>query len=143
MKESEIKSALAKALKSVPYASGISNHEGSKATEDERTMRAVFGELKKQKLYFLDSLVTNESVCEPLSRETGVKFAQRSIFLDNDDDPAYIKKQFEQLINVAVETGDAIGVGHNKANTIAVLKEMLPKFEENGVRLVYVSGLAR
>lgn len=143
MNEDEIKAVLAKALKSVPYASGISNHEGSKATEDERTMRAVFGELKKQKLYFLDSLVTNESVCESLSRETGVKFTQRSIFLDNDDDPAYIKKQFEQLINVAVKTGDAIGVGHDKANTIAVLKEMLPKFEENSVQLVYVSGLAR
>lgn len=143
MDEKEIRAHLEKALKSVLYASGISNHEGSKATEDERTMRVVFGEFKKQNLYFLDSLVTNESVCEPLSREMGIKFAQRSIFLDNEDNSEYIKKQFEQLINVAIKTGDAIGICHDRKNTIKVLKEMLPKFEENGIQLVFVSQLVR
>lgn len=143
MGEEGIKAQLARALKSVPYASGISNHEGSKATEDERMMRVVFGELKKQNLYFLDSLVSNESVCEWLSREMKVKFAKRSIFLDNEDDVDYIKKQFEQLLHMAIATGDAIGIGHDRAKTIIVLKEMIPKFEENGVELSYVSDLMR
>lgn len=143
MSDVEIRAHLAKALKSVPYVSGVSNHEGSKATEDERTMRLVFNELKRQNLYFLDSLVTNESVCEPLSREMGIKFTQRSIFLDNEDDPAYIRKQFEQLINVALKTGDAVGIGHDKANTVKVLKEILPEFREKGIQLIYVSDLAR
>jgi polysaccharide deacetylase 2 family uncharacterized protein YibQ len=44
---------------------------------------------------------------------------------------------------VAIKTGDAIGIGHDKAKTIAALKEMLPKFEENGIQLVYVSDLVR
>lgn len=143
MNDNEIKSRLAKALKSVPYVSGVSNHEGSKATEDEKTMRAVFNELKKQELFFLDSLVTNESVCEPLTREMGIKFARRSVFLDNDDDPAYIKKQFEQLMDMAIKTGDAIGIGHDRANTVKVLREMLPEFKEKGIQLTYVSDLAR
>lgn len=143
MDEKEIRAHLAKALKSVAYASGISNHEGSKATEDERTMRTVFDELKRQNLYFLDSLVTNESVCEPLSRQIGIKFAQRSVFLDNEEDPGYIKKQFEQLIDVAVKTGDAVGIGHDRKNTIKVLKEMLPRFEESDIQLVFLSELVR
>lgn len=143
MNENKIKEHLAKALKSVPYASGISNHEGSKATEDERLMQVVFSELKRRKLYFLDSLVTNDSVCEFLAREVELKFAQRSVFLDNEDNCPYIKNQFEQLIDIAIKTGDAIGVGHCKANTIAVLKDMLPKFEEDGIELVYVSDLVR
>ncbi len=143
MNEDEIRAHLAKALRSVPNASGISNHEGSKATEDEKTMRAVFRELKKQNLYFLDSLVTNESVCEPLSGEMGIKFAQRSIFLDNEDDPAYIKKQFEKLQEMALKTGDAVGIGHDRTNTIIVLKEMIPKFEESGIEFIYLSEIAR
>lgn len=143
MNENKVKEHLAKALKSVPYASGVSNHEGSKATEDERLMRIVFSELKKGKLYFLDSLVTSDSVCEPLAREMGLKFTQRSVFLDNEDSRSYIKNQFEQLIDMAIKTGDAIGIGHCKANTIAVLKDMLPEFEDNGIELVYVSDLVR
>lgn len=143
MNDDEIRSNLAKAFESVPYSRGISNHEGSKATEDERLMKVVFGELKKDDLFFLDSLVTNDSTCELLAREMKVKFAKRSIFLDNESSPAYIRKQFEKLINLVVKSGEAIGIGHDRPNTISVLKEMMSQFEENGIELTYVSDLAR
>ena len=143
MSDDEIRSNLAKALESVPYAKGISNHEGSKATEDRRLMRAVFGELKKDNLFFLDSLVTNDSVCELLAREMKVRFAKRDIFLDNESNPAYIRKQFRKLIDLAVKNGGAVGIGHDRPNTIAVLKEMIPRIEENGIELTYVSELTK
>lgn len=143
MSDDEIRSNLAKALESVLYAKGISNHEGSKATEDKRLMRAVFGELKKDNLFFLDSLVTNDSVCGPLAREMKMRFAKRDIFLDNESNPAYIRKQFGKLIDLAVKNGEAVGIGHDRPNTIAVLKEMIPQLEEKGVELTYISDLAR
>ncbi len=143
MADDEIGSALARALETVPHADGISNHEGSKATEDARLMRIVFGELKKKNLFFLDSLVTNESVCEPLAKEMKVRFAKRSVFLDNENNPAYIRRQFEKAVNLAVKTGEVIAIGHDRPNTIAVLKEMIPKFEENGIEMTYVSELAK
>ncbi|MDP2943010.1 MAG: divergent polysaccharide deacetylase family protein [Candidatus Omnitrophota bacterium] len=143
MRDDEIRSNLAKALESVLYAKGISNHEGSKATEDRRLMRAVFGKLKEDNLFFLDSLVTNDSVCEPLAREMKVRFAKRDIFLDNESNPAYIRKQFGKLIDLAVKNGEAVGIGHDRPNTLAVLKEMIPQLEEKGVELTYISDLAR
>lgn len=143
MSEEEIKTNLEKALKSVPYADGVSNHEGSKATEDERLMRVVFGELKKYDLFFFDSLVTNESVCEPLAKEAKIRFAKRSIFLDNESDPEYIRKQFEKLIDMAIKTGEVIGIGHDRPNTVAVLRQMVTELTENGIELTYLSDLAR
>lgn len=143
MSDDEIRLNLKKALESVPYAKGISNHEGSKATEDERLMKTVFGELKKDNLFFLDSFVTNDSICESLAREMKVRFAKRAIFLDNENNPAYIRKQFEKLIGLAVKNGEAVGIGHDRPNTVAVLKEMMPQFEENGIELTRVSDLAR
>lgn len=143
MSDDEIRSNLAKALESVPYAKGISNHEGSKATRDRRLMKTVFVELKKDNLFFLDSLVTNDSACESLAGDMKIKFAKRSIFLDNESNPAYIRKQFEKLIDLAVKNGEAVGIGHDRPNTIAVLKEVIPRFEEKGIGLTYVSELAK
>ncbi len=143
MSDDEIRLNLAKALETVPYAKGVSNHEGSKATEDERLMRTVFGELKKDNLFFLDSLVTNDSACELLAGETKIRFVRRDIFLDNESNPAYIRKQFAKLINLAVKNGDAVGIGHDRPNTIAVLKEMIPEIEKNGIELTYISEMAK
>jgi len=143
MSDDEIRLNLAKALESVPHAKGISNHEGSKATRDQRLIKVVFAELKKDNLFFLDSLVTNDSACESLAVEMKIKFAKRSIFLDNESSPAYIRKQFEKLIDLAVKNGKAVGIGHDRPNTIAILKEMIPRLEENGIELTYISELAK
>jgi uncharacterized protein len=143
MDDDEIRSNLAKALESVPYAKGVSNHEGSKATEDGRLMRVVFGELKNESLFFMDSFVTNDSVCESLAKEMKVRFAKRDVFLDNESGPAYIKKQFVKLIDLAAKNGGAVGIGHDRPNTIAVLKEMIPRIEEKGIELTYISELAK
>lgn len=143
MTDDEIRVNLHKALQTVPGADGINNHEGSKATEDRRLMRVIFGELKKNNMFFLDSLVTNYSVCESSAKEAGVRFVKRSVFLDNESDPAYIKKQFEKAMNFALTNGDAVAIGHDRPNTIAVLKDMIPVIESNGIEMTCVSNLAR
>ncbi|MFA5338948.1 MAG: divergent polysaccharide deacetylase family protein [Candidatus Omnitrophota bacterium] len=143
MSEKEIQAGFSKALQTVPGAAGVNNHEGSKATEDRRFMRVVFGELKKNNMFFLDSLVTNYSACERVARETGVRFVKRSVFLDNESDPAYIKKQFEKAMALAIKSGGAVAIGHDRPNTIAVLKEMVPIIASKGIEMVYVSNLAR
>lgn len=143
MTDDEIRANLYKALQTVPGAAGMSNHEGSKATEDRRLIRVVFGELKKNNMFFLDSLVTNYSVCESAAKEAGIRFIKRSIFLDNESVPAYIKKQFEKAIEIALKSGDAVAIGHDRPNTIAVLKEMIPAIEAKGIEITFVSNLAR
>lgn len=143
MSDDEIRAAFNKSLQSVPYASGISNHEGSKATEDLRLMGVLFDELKKHDMFFLDSLVTNDSSGEYLANKLGVKFVKRSIFLDNESDPSYIKKQFEKAVSIALKNGEAVAIGHDRQNTIAVLTELVPKLDGRGIDVVPVSELAR
>lgn len=128
-------------LSSIVYAKGVSNHMGSMATENTKTMEAVFKKLKNRKLYFLDSLVTTNSVCSELARKTGLAFAKRDIFLDNRDDPVYIKQQINKLKLRAKARGKAIGIGHDRKATLEVLKEVMPQLEKEGFRLVYLSEL--
>lgn len=143
MNKSQVDLALSKDLSSIVYAKGVSNHMGSRATSDIKTMEIVFKELKKRGLYFLDSYVITQSVCQELALKIGLRFAKRDIFLDNDNDPAYIREQLYKLKLKANSKGYAIGIGHDRKNTLQVLKETLPEMEKEGYKFVLVSELAR
>jgi len=141
MSEKEVRTILRAAFEDIAYARGVSNHMGSKATEDEGLMEIIFQELKRKNLYFLDSLVSPNSVCFDLASKMGVKFAKRNVFLDYKENPEYIIGQISKLANKAKVFGYAIGIGHNKYSTLAVLKKYLPKLVESGYKLVTVSEL--
>jgi polysaccharide deacetylase 2 family uncharacterized protein YibQ len=141
MNEAEILGILRKDLEDIPFVKGVSNHMGSKATTDERTMGVIYKELKKRSLYFLDSFVSSDSVGEGLAERMNILFAKRDIFLDNKSDPEYIKTQLYKLKAKAKMYGEAIGIGHDRKTTLQVLKEMMPVLESEGYKFVYVSQL--
>ncbi len=141
MSRQEILSAVDRSLATVPYARGISNHQGSKATAVRPLMEAVLEEAKRRKLYFLDSL-TGPSVGEEVARAMKVRFAERAVFLDNELEPTRIRQRLVELAKEASEKGEAIGIGHDRPVTMQVLKEAIPALERAGYRLVPVSELA-
>lgn len=143
MNASQVSSILNDALLSVIYAKGVSNHMGSAITENNKIMEIILTQVKKHKLYFLDSYVTAGSVCGELARNIGVKFAKRDVFLDNQNAPEYIKAQLIKLKNLAAKEGAAVGIGHDRKNTLIVLKEMIPQLVKEGYKFVYVSESIR
>ncbi|MCX5713660.1 MAG: divergent polysaccharide deacetylase family protein [Candidatus Omnitrophica bacterium] len=130
-------------LDDIIYAKGASNHMGSLATTDIRVMRTVFKELKLRHIYFLDSFVSYSIVSPLLAHEMKLKTARRDVFLDNSEDPAYIRQQIYKLKLRALGKGEAIGIGHDKKNTLEVLKEMMPILEKEGYKFVFVSELVK
>jgi polysaccharide deacetylase 2 family uncharacterized protein YibQ len=46
-------------------------------------------------------------------------------------------------MNLALMSGYTVAIGHDRPNTIAVLKEMIPIIEKKGIEMTYVSNLAR
>jgi len=142
MNDAQIRKILDKDLESVLYARGINNHMGSFATSDAKVMKAVFKEMKKKRLYFLDSSTAAGSVCPKLAPKFGINFAKRNVFIDNESDPEYIKKQILGLALVARTYGSAIGIGHARPNTLETLKEIMPELESQGYKFVFVSELA-
>ncbi len=143
MSEKDVLALLDKDIVSVPDLSGVSNHQGSKATEDKRLMSIVLSDLKRRGLYFLDSLVTDKSVCHETAAQWRVPYAERDIFLDNENNPEYIEKQMLSLRRLAFKYGSVIAVCHDRKNTIAVLNKMMPELAEEGIRFVYLSEMVK
>jgi hypothetical protein len=143
MGSSEIALRLDSALKSVPFVVGVNNHMGSRATEDREIMHLIFEELKRRDLFFVDSLVTDHSVCEQTAKEMNLPFAQRDVFLDNKDERVYIEGQIQELLVEAREKGYAVGIGHARDLTFQILKEQLPLLEKEGFAIVEVKDILK
>jgi hypothetical protein len=141
MPRQQVIERLSRSLRSVPSARGISNHQGSKATADPALMEVVLREAKRRGLYFLDSYVSNRSVCAEVAAKVRIPFARRVVFLDNEQSSPAIQKHLAQLASIASEHGEAIGIGHDRPVMMEVLKKAVPALEKAGYTLVPVSEL--
>jgi polysaccharide deacetylase 2 family uncharacterized protein YibQ len=141
LNEDEIRQRVRWALAQIPQASGVNNHMGSLATEDEKVMRAVLEEIKKAGKFFVDSRTSPQSVAPQVAQKIGLRCDRSDGFLDDQDDGAEIEKKLGALAEKALGQGTAIGIGHIKANTLETLKRMIPQLERKGVQFVHVSRL--
>ncbi len=141
LEDEEIRRRVRRALRNVPHARGVNNHMGSKATANERVMRLVLSELKDRNLLFLDSRTTASSVAYQLAVDMDVRAINRDLFIDERADAQTIQGKLWQLAAIAAESGQAIGVGHNRKETLVALLAVLPPLEKRGFRFVPVSQL--
>ncbi|MGX6648009.1 divergent polysaccharide deacetylase family protein [Maricaulaceae bacterium MS644] len=136
----EIARRVETALARTPGVAGLNNHMGSRASAHAPTMAAVFAALEGRGLIFVDSLTHPGSVAAEAARAAGLTAFDRDVFLDAPGaDPAL---QLDAALARALETGQAIAIGHPYPGTLAALAELRAKAEAAGVALVPVSGLA-
>jgi polysaccharide deacetylase 2 family uncharacterized protein YibQ len=141
MNDTEIAQGVAADLDQVPGASGVNNHEGSRATADERVMRAVLEVVKARGLFFVDSVTSPKSIAARLAKEMQIPTASRAVFLDNENQADAIRTQLRQTITLALQRKQVVAIGHAMRLTPMVLREMLVEFDRQDIELVPVSSL--
>ena len=139
--DNELIRRVKEALGHIPEANGLNNHQGSRATETPRLMRLLAGVLKDENKFFIDSRTTMNTLAEETMRQFDVPTNRRNIFLDNELDEEKIYAQLIQLTDVAERKGIAIGIGHVKPQTLAVLKKHIPELQQKGFKFEFVSKL--
>jgi len=140
---SEVGRVLGEMLATVPNAVGVNNHQGSRATANPALMAALAAALRERGLFFVDSRTSSASIALDVARRAGVPAAGRNIFLDDDEQPAAIRRQLERAERLAREQGVCLAIGHPHTATLDVLAEVLPEIEARGVRLVSVSEVIK
>lgn len=83
------------ALASVPNAVGLSNHMGSRLTQDPEAMGWVMHVLKRHNMYFFDSRTVSNSVGWKVADRYRVPWAMRSIFLDHEQNHEFMMNQWQ------------------------------------------------
>lgn len=127
----------------VPLATGVNNHEGSRATSDDRVMRDVAAILAERHLFFIDSRTIASSVAERDAAAAGVPTASRDVFLDDVADTDATEAQLRRAAAIARLHGSAIAIGHPRPTTLAAVRTLVPELEREGITFVRASDLVR
>ncbi|WP_254065389.1 divergent polysaccharide deacetylase family protein [Cedecea sp. FDAARGOS_727] len=125
MSSEEIERIIRDAVNKVPYAVGMNNHMGSAMTSSLFGMQKVMQSLEQYNLYFLDSMTIGNSQATRAAAGTRVKVIKRKVFLDDTQNEADIRFQFNRAIQLARKTGSAIAIGHPHPATVRVLQQMI------------------
>ena len=128
---------------SLPGIEGVNNHQGSKATSNEATMKAVLKVLKQQGLFFVDSSTYSKSIGDQVARSMGVPTARNNIFLDNSSDEDDIIAKIWQAVEMADRNGSAIAICHARPHTAAAWSKVINEVNASGIQLVPVSSLLK
>ena len=143
MSDSAVVAQLQDDLDRVPLAKGVNNHEGSKATADERVMKDVVSVLAARGLFFIDSRTNADSVAARVAGAAGVPTGSRDVFLDNEDSVEAIKHQIRQAAAIALTSGQAIAIGHPREATLEAIRSLIPELEAQGISFTDAANLVR
>lgn len=141
MSAAQVDVALAGMLETVPYAAGVNNHQGSRATADPALMQALMPAMRQRGLFFVDSRTDAKTVAYDMAKRAGVPAASRKVFLDDVASRDAILKQLNLAARDAQRDGFTIAIGHPRPATIAALAEGVPPLEARGIHLVFASEL--
>lgn len=134
-------SILRRDLSAIPYVQGVNNHMGSELTQMQPNMDWVMSELFRYPVYFVDSRTIASTVAGKTASRYKVPSLDRDVFLDNEQNEAYIDRQFHELIRKARENGTAIAIGHPHQATVDYLLKKLPELDQQGIAVATVSAL--
>ena len=143
MSDDDIRGQVEQDIASVPHCSGVNNHMGSRFMEDGEKLTLVMKILKEKGLFFIDSRTTRYSRGRELAAETGVRFASRGVFIDNDHDQNITMRNLIPAgKNGAREkSGTLLMIGHPYPETVRALKKVVPTLRAHGFVIVPASKL--
>ena len=144
MSRQRVRHTIDDALASVPHVVGINSHRGSLLTRHPGHMQWVMEEIReRENLFFIDSYTHHESVALQIAKENGVAARKRDVFLDPDQSPEAVAREFERMKALARERGQVIAIGHPHPATLELLERELPALAGEGFELVSVRELMR
>ncbi len=120
--EDDIRSWMQRYRDQVPGAVGMNNHMGSRFTEYAEPMQVVLDELKQLDLFFVDSVTISSSVAFSEARRMGLRTGARDIFLDNEENVDYIRRQLHKMVQLAKTQHEVIAIAHPYSETLEALR---------------------
>jgi polysaccharide deacetylase 2 family uncharacterized protein YibQ len=141
--EMQTRKLLRRYMERVPGASGGNNHMGSGYTQNRKAMRVVLDELKQGGYYFIDSKTISTSVAYDEARRMKLPAGSRQIFLDNEEDVDYIRRQIRKMVRMSDDRGEVIAICHPYPETLQALRQELDWLKQQQVEFVPASTLAK
>jgi polysaccharide deacetylase 2 family uncharacterized protein YibQ len=126
---------------SMPFATGMNNHMGSRFTESPEEIRKTLMFIKTKGLFFIDSYTSSNSIAYATARQCRLSTAHRHIFLDNIRNVPDILFQLHRLKQHALTYGRAVGIGHPHIETALAISYFAKRLKRSNIALVNASKI--
>ena len=143
MSDDEIRRLVIRHLDGLPGVVGVTNHMGSRLTEDRARMRAVVDVLAARRLFLVDAYASNLSVAYDEAKRVGLRAARRQSVVDPARGEAGERASWDEVAGWADRRGEVIVLAPGQPLTVRLLREYISRWEARGLRLVPVSELVR
>ena len=143
MSEKQIAKILQKALAQIPIAEGVNNHMGSLLTTHQPTLIRLMRVLRKDNLFFIDSMTNLESIAYKIARNQGVPSMKMFTYLDNAKSGMTVAQKMAEAVKEADQKGPVIVIGHDRLKTVQALAPVISQWQAKGIYFVPVRDLVR
>jgi polysaccharide deacetylase 2 family uncharacterized protein YibQ len=92
---------------------------------------------------FLDSRTIGSSIGAKAAAAEGVPFAERDVFLDDEQSATAVDQQLRQVEAIAKRKGTAIAIGHPHDVTIAAVADWIATLAQKGIVLVPLTEIVK
>lgn len=136
-------------LKTVPYAVGMNIHIGTGVSTNKKLISAILQTTREEKIYFLDSRTTINSVCNEVAKENNFSIFSRDIFLEIVGHKSYslVTERIQEAVEIAKNQGYAIVIGHvgpvGGTTTVRGIADSLGYIQSQGVEIVPLSQISK
>ncbi|OGF04772.1 MAG: hypothetical protein A2W00_00590 [Candidatus Eisenbacteria bacterium RBG_16_71_46] len=146
MKPARITGLVRRYLDRAGRVTAVANHMGSLATQDMTVMGAVYRELKRRGLPFMNVAPVAGSVCRELAADQGVSFAEPDAVIDVEargPDTRALDRRWKSVLEEARRRGRVIVWLRATPRAVEWLNRAAPPKQLEGVRLVPLSSVLR
>ena len=117
---------------------------GSLITSRGKIITRVLKIVKEERLFFVDSRTSVDTVAYDIARKLKIKALYRDKFLDDSDyNHSYDEsmKQIKELVDIALQKGKAVAIGHPFESTLRAIKDSVKYIKSRGIEIVFVSKI--
>lgn len=139
MSKATVFSVLDDDISQIPYAVGINNHQGGAGCDSLELMTSECEWALSRGYFVMDSNSSLKPQVAVAAVNLGMGRKKNQVFLDHDNDPAYIRQAMRNLADTARKNGYAIGICHwYRPNTPSTVGEMIEVLRAEGVHFAFV-----
>lgn len=140
MTRDEIRTLFIRANADIPFAKGLSNHQGSLFTADSSAMRKLIEIMAETNLYFVDSYTVYSTTAYKTARKYGLPALKRHIFIDSDLEEGETElSRLADVVKIAHEYRNAVGIGHKYRKTLEAVEIFIQSPEGQEVEFIFPS----
>ncbi len=141
--EDKIKQLLNSAMERIPNFSGVANYYGTRVLADSKVVSLLFDQLASRNSYFLYFPQQRNVSVSTIAKSEGTPYVSVDIQVDTTLSVDRIQDTLRHCAMIAQKTGHVVISSKAHGSFIQALTNEIPVLKQNGIKLVYISELAK